>query len=236
MAQESESVSSEEVKDVRPKLMSKPILTQSTTKEGSNEMNEAEGNEKENSKEKQKVSFATSVDFGDGDKDAKVIENIRFEDANPQESDAKGGLSNEVEENNKITKKTKKVNLFQVHGQKMKKKKVKMTKTISKTSNTMRKAGASLGKDIKAAKWFAVVLFCFCVCWLPLHANNCFTIFTELGCFECLPFFILLSHLNSAFNPVLYALGNSKFAAAFKRILGIKTKNQILDADQSTAY
>lgn len=78
----------------------------------------------------------------------------------------------------------------------------------------------NLRRDIKAAKWFAVVIFFFAVSWLPIHIINCITVFQRKTCFACLIAAILLSHLNSAINPFFYALGNSKFRRAWRRLIG----------------
>lgn len=83
--------------------------------------------------------------------------------------------------------------------------------------------GSKWAKDIKAAKWFAVVLLCFIISWIPLHILNCMTVINDIANFEILTFAILLSHLNSSFNPVLYALGNKKFIIAIRKLLNLKS-------------
>ncbi|XP_052418637.1 adenosine receptor A1-like [Carassius gibelio] len=75
-------------------------------------------------------------------------------------------------------------------------------------------------KELKLAKSLALVLFLFAVSWLPLHIMNCITLF----CPNCKkPMFliyiaILLSHGNSAVNPIVYAFRINKFRTAFHRI------------------
>ena len=74
-------------------------------------------------------------------------------------------------------------------------------------------------KEIRAAKWFCVVLAVFALCWLPLHVMNTVTLFAGRNNLPAVIVAILLSHANSAINPVLYAYSNAKFAAAFRRLL-----------------
>ncbi|XP_020350600.1 adenosine receptor A1-like [Oncorhynchus nerka] len=76
------------------------------------------------------------------------------------------------------------------------------------------------GKELKLAKSLALVLFLFAISWLPLHILNCITLF----CPDCKkPIFliyiaILLTHGNSAVNPIVYAFRIKKFRNAFRKI------------------
>lgn len=76
------------------------------------------------------------------------------------------------------------------------------------------------GKELKLAKSLALVLFLFAISWLPLNILNCITLF----CPSCeKPMFltyiaILLTHGNSAVNPVVYAFRIKKFRTAFRKI------------------
>ncbi|XP_061550605.1 adenosine receptor A1b [Phycodurus eques] len=75
-------------------------------------------------------------------------------------------------------------------------------------------------KELNLAKSLALVLFLFAVSWLPLHIINCVTLF----CPECqkpialLYIAILLTHGNSAVNPIVYAFRIKKFRTAFRKI------------------
>ncbi|XP_056155019.1 adenosine receptor A1b [Lampris incognitus] len=75
-------------------------------------------------------------------------------------------------------------------------------------------------KELNLAKSLALVLFLFAISWLPLHILNCITLF----CPECQkPMFliyiaILLTHGNSAVNPIIYAFRIKKFRTAFQKI------------------
>ena len=80
----------------------------------------------------------------------------------------------------------------------------------------------SFRKDAKAAKWFAVVIALFAISWLPLHVMNSMTLYGGPTCLPCLLAAIILSHANSAVNPILYAYANSKFKSAFKQMIGVK--------------
>ncbi|XP_045911592.1 adenosine receptor A1-like [Micropterus dolomieu] len=75
-------------------------------------------------------------------------------------------------------------------------------------------------KELNLAKSLALVLFLFAISWLPLHIINCITLFYP----ECekpivlLYIAILLTHGNSAVNPIVYAFRIKKFRTAFRKI------------------
>uniref|UniRef100_A0A3Q3B4L2 Adenosine receptor A1 n=1 Tax=Kryptolebias marmoratus TaxID=37003 RepID=A0A3Q3B4L2_KRYMA len=75
-------------------------------------------------------------------------------------------------------------------------------------------------KELNLAKSLALVLFLFAISWLPLHIINCIGLF----CPQCktpkvlLHIAILLSHGNSAVNPIIYAFRIKKFRSAFQKI------------------
>lgn len=77
------------------------------------------------------------------------------------------------------------------------------------------------GKELKLAKSLALVLFLFAVSWLPLHIVNCITLYSNFENIEkktIIHIAILLSHGNSAVNPVVYAFRIKKFRSAFLKI------------------
>ncbi|KAL6119748.1 adora1 [Pungitius sinensis] len=75
-------------------------------------------------------------------------------------------------------------------------------------------------KELNLAKSLALVLFLFAISWLPLHIINCITLF--LPEYEkpiiLLYIAILLTHGNSAVNPIIYAFRIKKFRTAFRKI------------------
>ena len=83
----------------------------------------------------------------------------------------------------------------------------------------------SLKRETKAAKWFAIVIIVFTLCWLPIHIMNAISLVSSKSCTVCVVLAILLSHANSAINPLLYAYGNTKFRLALLRILGESSAN-----------
>nr|XP_056700823.1 adenosine receptor A3-like [Euleptes europaea] len=76
-------------------------------------------------------------------------------------------------------------------------------------------------REFRTAKSLALVLFLFVVCWLPLCILNSISCF----CQTCrippalLYVGILLSHANSAMNPIVYALRINKFRKTYILIL-----------------
>ncbi|NXV42660.1 AA3R protein, partial [Uria aalge] len=73
--------------------------------------------------------------------------------------------------------------------------------------------GTVCGKEYKMAKYLALILFLFAMSWLPLGILNCISYFCP-SCAIPQPLLylgILLSHANSAVNPVVYAFKLQKF-------------------------
>ncbi|KAK2163261.1 hypothetical protein LSH36_83g06053 [Paralvinella palmiformis] len=95
---------------------------------------------------------------------------------------------------------------------------------------------AAFRKDAKAAKWFAVVILFFVISWFPLDIMNAVTLYGGPTCQPCLLPAIILSHANSAINPILYAFANSKFKAALKQMLRTRDDNGDVSANQETQY
>ncbi|NXV84151.1 AA3R protein, partial [Atlantisia rogersi] len=88
---------------------------------------------------------------------------------------------------------------------------------------TLNVRGTFYGQEFKTAKSLALVLFLFAVSWLPLCIINCISYFHP----EChipkglLYLGILLSHANSAMNPIVYACKIKKFKNTY--ILIVRT-------------
>ncbi|XP_017268191.1 adenosine receptor A2b [Kryptolebias marmoratus] len=78
-----------------------------------------------------------------------------------------------------------------------------------------------LQKEIRAAKSLSIIVGLFAVCWLPVHILNCLKLFYEdLDRPEYVMYVaIILSHANSAINPIIYAYRIQDFRTTFRRIL-----------------
>ncbi|KAF2357237.1 G protein-coupled receptor rhodopsin-like [Trinorchestia longiramus] len=76
-------------------------------------------------------------------------------------------------------------------------------------------------REVKAAKNLSIIVLFFMICWFPLYTINCINAF----CSTCdvplqlLNFTIILSHANSAINPILYAYHMKDFRYALKALL-----------------
>ncbi|XP_075771666.1 adenosine receptor A1-like [Pelodiscus sinensis] len=74
-----------------------------------------------------------------------------------------------------------------------------------------------LRKELRLATSLFIVLFCFALCWLPLHVINAVRLFCP-GCpipGTLVLAAIVLSHANSAINPVVYVFRMRSFRQAF---------------------
>eukprot|EP00102_Acyrthosiphon_pisum_P025371 XP_016662581.1 PREDICTED: adenosine receptor A2a-like isoform X2 [Acyrthosiphon pisum] len=85
----------------------------------------------------------------------------------------------------------------------------------------LRVLGAARKSEVKATQNLSIIVAFFAVCWMPLYTINCVQAF----CDECpvptsfMHGCIVLSHLNSAGNPLLYAYHLKDFRNAFKSLL-----------------
>lgn len=78
-----------------------------------------------------------------------------------------------------------------------------------------------LQKEIRAAKSLSIIVGLFAVCWLPVHILNCLTLFyKDLERPPVVMYVaIILSHANSAVNPIIYAYRIQEFRNTFRKIL-----------------
>ncbi|KAM3602079.1 uncharacterized protein V6R79_023957 [Siganus canaliculatus] len=78
-----------------------------------------------------------------------------------------------------------------------------------------------LQKEIRAAKSLSIIVGLFAICWLPVHIVNCLTLFySDLVKPEYVTYVaIILSHANSAVNPIIYAYRIQDFRNTFRKIL-----------------
>ncbi|XP_034445314.1 adenosine receptor A1-like [Hippoglossus hippoglossus] len=81
-------------------------------------------------------------------------------------------------------------------------------------------ARASLLREKRLACSLALVLILFASCWIPLHLMNCLLLFhgPQAVTRGALYTGILLSHANSAINPVVYAYRIPKIQQAYSQI------------------
>ncbi|KAH8382283.1 hypothetical protein KR009_002677 [Drosophila setifemur] len=85
----------------------------------------------------------------------------------------------------------------------------------------LRVLGAARKRDVKATQNLSIIVLFFMICWIPLYTINCIKAFCPT-CYvhpKLTLFCIILSHLNSAVNPVLYAYHLKDFRAALKNLL-----------------
>ncbi|XP_007260440.3 adenosine receptor A2b [Astyanax mexicanus] len=77
-----------------------------------------------------------------------------------------------------------------------------------------------LQREIRAAKSLSIIVGLFALCWLPVHIINCLTLFTPLVKPDYVMYVaIILSHANSAVNPIIYAYRIREFRNTFRKIL-----------------
>lgn len=78
-----------------------------------------------------------------------------------------------------------------------------------------------LQKEIRAAKSLSIIVGLFAICWLPVHILNCLTLFyKDLDKPPVVMYVaIILSHANSAVNPIIYAYRIRDFRSTFRKIL-----------------
>ncbi|XP_030559006.1 uncharacterized protein LOC115761391 isoform X1 [Drosophila novamexicana] len=89
------------------------------------------------------------------------------------------------------------------------------------TGTMLRVLGAARKRDVKATQNLSIIVLFFMICWIPLYTINCIKAF----CPDCYVhpkltlFCIILSHLNSAVNPLLYAYHLKDFRLALKNLM-----------------
>ena len=85
----------------------------------------------------------------------------------------------------------------------------------------LRVLGAAQKREVKATQNLSIIVLFFMICWIPLYTINCIKAFCPM-CYihpRITYFSIVLSHLNSAVNPLLYAYHLKDFRAAMKNFI-----------------
>ncbi|KAF5304165.1 hypothetical protein FQR65_LT08058 [Abscondita terminalis] len=86
----------------------------------------------------------------------------------------------------------------------------------------LRVLGAAQKREVKATQNLSIIVLFFMICWIPLYTINFILSFCA-DCFEVnetiMLCCIILSHMNSAGNPLLYAYHLRDFRAALKHFL-----------------
>ncbi|XP_018355317.1 PREDICTED: adenosine receptor A2b-like isoform X1 [Trachymyrmex septentrionalis] len=89
------------------------------------------------------------------------------------------------------------------------------------TGTMLRCLGAARKREVKATQNLSRIVVFFIVCWFPLYTINCVMAF----CPRCevddffMKFCIILSHINSVGNPLLYAYHLKDFRIALKNFV-----------------
>lgn len=89
------------------------------------------------------------------------------------------------------------------------------------TGPMLRLLGVARKREVKATQNLSRIVVFFIICWFPLYTINCVMAFCP-GCKVndiLMNFCIILSHLNSAGNPLLYAYHLKDFRAALKNFM-----------------
>lgn len=102
----------------------------------------------------------------------------------------------------------------------------------------LRMLGAAQKREVKATQNLAIIVGFFMICWIPLYTINSYLAFCN-GCQVNMTFMkccIILSHLNSAGNPLLYAYHLRDFRAAMKNFFCGLIGNTTLQPLQITKH
>lgn len=89
------------------------------------------------------------------------------------------------------------------------------------TGTMLRCLGAARKREIKATQNLSRIVLFFIVCWFPLYTINCVMAFDKEFKVDdfLMKFCIILSHINSVGNPLLYAYHLKDFRIALKNFV-----------------
>ncbi|KAM5182231.1 adenosine receptor A3 [Mantella aurantiaca] len=112
-------------------------------------------------------------------------------------------------------------------------------KHIKKNTSNTRSRGIFYGKEYKTAKSLALVFLLFAISWLPMSILNCYIYFTEDTKYSSalkllISVGILLSHANSAMNPIVYAFKIKKFKDSYTQILRTYFLHRMTSSENSS--
>ena len=95
-----------------------------------------------------------------------------------------------------------------------------ISRTMVASNDEMNRQLSALAvKEGRAAKLLAIVIILFAVSWLPLHIINSLILYKVHVEYYVLLIAIILSHSNSAMNPIIYTLSNREFRRTFYRLI-----------------
>lgn len=80
---------------------------------------------------------------------------------------------------------------------------------------------SGLRREVRKATSLFLLVFFFTLCWMPMHVVNCFLLLCP-RCHIPVPIMlmaIILSHANSAFNPLLYAYRMKPYRQTIKNLV-----------------
>lgn len=113
---------------------------------------------------------------------------------------------------------------------------VRRIAAIQSALEVQAKQNSALRHEAKKATSIFLLIFLFVLCWMPMHIMN----FLQQFCPQCrvpMPLIltaIILSHANSAINPLLYAYRMKSFRQAFKGMfLGCRVAPPLYDTSES---
>lgn len=90
------------------------------------------------------------------------------------------------------------------------------------------KSNTQTFQELRKANSLFLLLFLFVLCWMPIHLINCVLLFCK-HCHVPTPVTltaILLSHANSALNPILYVYSMKSFRQTLMKMCQRKWKKQ----------